>query len=62
MNLTPEEQFNQEVLWILEEIKKEQLATPKGEEVEFTIRLTKGGFRRLKDRENFFINYKNGVY
>lgn len=43
MNLTPEEKFNQEVLWILEEIKKEQLATPKGEKVEFTIRLTKGG-------------------
>jgi len=43
MNLTPEEQFNQEVLWILEEIKKEQLATPKGEKVEFTIRLIKSG-------------------
>lgn len=44
MNLTPEEEFNQEVLWILEEIKKEQLATPKGEKVEFNIRiLSKSG-------------------
>ena len=36
--MTPEEKFNQEIWWILQEIKKEQLATPKGEKVEFTLR------------------------
>ena len=40
MNLTPEEKFNQEVWWILQEIKKEQLSTPKGEKVEFSVRLS----------------------
>lgn len=39
MNLTPEEKFNQEVWWILQEIKKEQLATPKGEKVYFSLRV-----------------------
>ena len=39
MNSTPEEKFNQEVWWILQEIKKEQLATPKGEKVYFSLRL-----------------------
>lgn len=38
MNLTPEEKFHQEVWWILQEIKKEWLATPQGEKVEFSIR------------------------
>ena len=37
--MTPEEKFNQEVWWILQEIKKEQLATPKGEKVYFSLRL-----------------------
>lgn len=37
--MTPEEKFNQEVWWILQEIKKEQLATPKGEKVYFPLRL-----------------------
>lgn len=36
--MTPEEKFNQEIWWILQEIRKEQLATPKGEKVEFTLR------------------------
>lgn len=36
--MTPEEKFNQEIWWILQEIKKEQLSTPKGEKVEFTLR------------------------
>jgi len=36
--MTPKEQFNQEVWWILQEIKKEQLSTPKREKVEFSIR------------------------
>ncbi len=39
MNLTPEEKFNQDVWWILQEIKKEQLATPKGEKVYFSLRV-----------------------
>ena len=38
MNLTPEEKFNQEVWWVLQEIKKEYLATPKGEKVSFGLR------------------------
>lgn len=38
MNLTPEEKFHQEVWWILQEIKKEWLATPQSEKVEFSIR------------------------
>ncbi len=36
--MTPEEKFNQEIWWILQEIRKEQLSTPKGEKVEFTLR------------------------
>lgn len=39
ITITPEEKFNQEVWWILQEIRKEQLSTPKGEKVEFSIRL-----------------------
>lgn len=38
MNLTPEEKFNREVWWLLQEIKKEYLATPKGEKVSFSLR------------------------
>ncbi|MEW6407785.1 MAG: hypothetical protein AB1465_03785 [Patescibacteria group bacterium] len=36
--MTPEEKFNQDVWWILQEIKKDELLTPKGEKVEFLIR------------------------
>lgn len=36
--MRPLEHFNQAVLWLLREIKKEQLATPEGEPVEFGIR------------------------
>jgi len=36
--MTPEEKFNQEIWWILQEIRKEQLSTPKGEKVEFSLR------------------------
>ena len=42
ITMTPEEEFNQEVLWILHEIKKELLATPKGKRVEFSIRYYSG--------------------
>jgi len=50
MNLTPEEKFNQEVWWVLQEIKKEQLATPKGEKVYFSLRtLPKTASIRRKD-------------
>ena len=50
MNLTPEEKFNQEVWWVLQEIKKEQLATPKGEKVYFSLRtLPKTAGIRRKD-------------
>lgn len=50
MNLTPEEKFNQDVWWILQEIKKEQLATPKGEKVYFPLRfLPKTSSIRRKD-------------
>jgi len=53
MNLTPEEKFNQEVWWVLQEIKKEQLATPKGEKVYFSLRtLPKTASIRRKD-----VNY-----
>lgn len=38
MNLTPEEKFKQDVWWILQEIKKDELLTPKGKKVEFSIR------------------------
>jgi DNA-binding Lrp family transcriptional regulator len=38
MNLTPEEKFNQEVWWILQEIKKDWLTTPEDKRVEFNIR------------------------
>lgn len=36
--MTPEEKFNQEIWWILQEIRKEQLSTPAGEKVEFSLR------------------------
>jgi len=36
--MTPEEQFNREVWWLLREIKKEYLATSKGEKVSFSLR------------------------
>ena len=50
MNLTPEEKFNQEVWWALQEIKKEQLATLKGEKVYFSLRtLPKTASIRRKD-------------
>jgi len=50
--MTPEEKFNQEVWWILQEIKKEQLATPKGERVEFNIRQPdKSGIIPLVERQ-----------
>jgi len=39
ITITPEEKFNQEIWWILQEIKKEQFATPKEERVEFIIRI-----------------------
>ena len=48
--MTPEEKFNQDVWWILQEIKKEQLATPKGEKVYFSLRvLPKTSSIRRKD-------------
>ncbi len=40
--MTPEEEFNQEIWWILQEIRKEQLATLKGEKVKFKIRYHSG--------------------
>jgi len=50
MNLTPEEKFNQDVWWVLQEIKKEQLATSKGEKVYFSLRtLTKTANIRRKN-------------
>ena len=39
--MTPEEKFNQEIWWILQEIRKEQLSTPAGEKIEVSIQLTK---------------------
>ena len=36
--MTPEVQFNREVWWLLQEIKKEYLATPKGEKISFSLR------------------------
>lgn len=36
--MTPEEKFNQDVWWILQEIKKDKLLAPKDEKVEFLIR------------------------
>ncbi len=36
--MTPEEKFNQDVWWILQEIKKEELLASKGEKIEFSIR------------------------
>lgn len=48
--MTPEEKFNQDVWWILQEIKKEQLATPKGEKVYFSLKvLPKTSSIRRKD-------------
>jgi len=35
--MTPEEKFNQEVWWILQEIKKEQLATARDKPVDFHL-------------------------
>lgn len=37
--MTPEEKFNQDVWWILREIRNDELLTPKGEMVEFCIRV-----------------------
>lgn len=38
MTMTPEEKFNNNVWWILQEIKKEKLLTPKEEKVHFSLR------------------------
>ena len=37
--MTPEKKFNQEIWWILQQIKKEQLATTKGGKVCFSLRI-----------------------
>jgi len=38
--MTPEEKFNQEVWWILQEIKKEQLATARDRPVDFHLKVS----------------------
>ena len=47
--MTPEEKFNQEIWWILQEIRKEQLSTPKGEKVEFSLRKPSKYSRKADD-------------
>lgn len=37
--MTPEEKFNQDVWWILREIRNDEFLTPKGKRVEFCIRV-----------------------
>ena len=37
--MTPEEKFNQDVWWILREIRNDEFLTPKGEKVEFRVRV-----------------------
>lgn len=37
--MTPEEKFNQDVWWILQEIKKDDYLTPKGQRIEFLLRI-----------------------
>jgi DNA-directed RNA polymerase sigma subunit (sigma70/sigma32) len=47
--MTPEERFNKEIWWILQEIKKEYLTTLSGEKVSFQIRVQ---FKKInKDEE-----------
>ncbi len=36
--MTPEEKFNQEIWWILQEIKRDNYLTPKGQKIEFSLR------------------------
>jgi len=48
--MTPEEKFNQDVWWILQEIKKDNYLTTKGKKVEFSLRsLPKTKSIRRKD-------------
>ncbi len=48
--MTPEEKFNRDVWWILQEIKKDSYLTPKGQRVEFSLRsLPKTKSIRRKD-------------
>lgn len=53
--MTPEEKFNQEIWWILQEIKHEEYRTPKGEEVEFFIKknVVKKGNQKINIDFNF---------
>lgn len=37
--MTPEEKFNQDVWWILQEIRNDEFLTPTGERIEFSIRV-----------------------
>ncbi|MSU44961.1 hypothetical protein EXS45_02165 [Candidatus Nomurabacteria bacterium] len=58
--MTPEESFTKEVLWILKEIKKEELLTQKGERVEFSVRaLIKGDNAKRKDVDCEFPSKEN---
>jgi|GEM_PF-2500410 len=53
--MTPEEKFNQEIWWILQEIKHEEYRTPKGKEVEFFIKknIIKKGNQRMNIDSTF---------
>jgi len=53
--MTPEEKFNQDIWWILQEIKKEEYITSKGQKVEFYIKkaLTKNGSQNKNIDYNF---------
>jgi len=62
--MTPEEKFNQEIWWLLQEIKKEQLATPKGEKIEFSVRQSdKGGTIPSAERQRklLYILQERGI-
>lgn len=47
--MTPEEKFNQDIWWILQEIRTDELLTPKGENIEFNIRTQSKTISKVKN-------------
>ena len=62
MNLTSEEKFNQEIWWILQEIKKEGLTTPKDEYVCFEYQASNNNAVPPKEDQRRTLNFlKNNI-
>lgn len=55
--MTPEEKFNQDVWWVLQEIKRNEYLTSKGDKIEYIVK----GFLNTREsrRKNYDDNYPN---